>query len=68
MDSREIHRLLGFVDNNDRFIMLKFKPLLKEMFKYGINDIKCFNKEEKIEYLELQKIVINEIILELESE
>lgn len=68
MDSREIQRLLGFVDNNDKFIIIKFKPLIKELLRHGINDLECFNKEEKIEYLELQKIVINEIILELESE
>ncbi len=64
MTDRERHKLMGFIDKNDHFDILKLKPLFKKTLIDSLNAITFLTEDEKIEQLELQKIIINEVIIE----
>ncbi len=68
MTDREKQRLMGFIDANDHFDIFKMKAIVKETLKEALKATKFLHHNEKIEYLELQLIVIKEIILEMEEE
>jgi len=67
MDVRDIYKHLGIVGNDNKFNIIKLKPLLKAGIKEAIKKTSYLNEEEKIEFLEMQKIIIDELILDMES-